>query len=99
MNPEYDKLCEIDGDIERTNKHIAEIRNLLQNRPLTQTKWVKLIPADSIPVFCLSPEVLDMDMVRIREELAEFFGARKFLVIRSGDVQIYAIADPDTEVK
>lgn len=58
-----------------------------------EPEYVKLIPVNSIPVFCLSPEVLDCDMHRIREELKHFFGDRKFLVIRSGDVQIYAIAD------
>lgn len=66
-------------------------------RPMPMPEWVKLIPADSIPVFCLSPEVLDHDMERIRHELADFFGARKFLIIRSGDVQIYAIADQRPE--
>ncbi len=66
-------------------------------RPMPTPEWVKLIPADSIPVFCLSPEVLDMDIERIRHELAKFFGKRKFLVIRSGDVQIYAIADTESK--
>ncbi len=55
-------------------------------------EWVKLIPAGSIPVFCFSPETFDQEVHRAREQLRDFFGARKVLVIR-GDVQIYAIAD------
>jgi len=64
-------------------------------RPMPMPEWVRLIPADSIPVFCLNENVVDADVFRIREQLADFFGDRKFLVIRSGDVQIYAIADRD----
>ncbi len=55
-------------------------------------EWVKLIPADSIPVFCFAPETLDMDLVRTGEYLHNFFGERKVLVIR-GVVDIYAIAE------
>lgn len=63
--------------------------------PMPTPEWVKLIPADSIPVFCLNENVLDQDIIRISAQLADFFGERKFLVIRSGDVQIYAIANQD----
>lgn len=56
-------------------------------------EWVKLIPANSIPVFCLPVDTLDSDMERVRVELKRFFGDRKVLAIRSGEVQIYAIAD------
>ena len=62
-------------------------------------EWVKLIPADSIPVFCLSDLTLDVEVVRIRGQLREFFGERKFLVIRASEVQIYALADRNTESK
>lgn len=58
-------------------------------------EWVKLIPADSIPVFCFSTNTLDQDVERMHLQLVEFFGERKVLTIR-GDVQIYAIADPAT---
>ncbi len=55
-------------------------------------EWVKLIPANSIPVFCFAPETLDRDIERYKLQLQYFFGERKVFVIR-GDVQIYAIAD------
>ena len=60
---------------------------------MIEPEWVKLIPADSIPVFCFSDDLLMADMEQIRAELKRFFGERKFLAIRAGDVQIYAIAD------
>ena len=56
-------------------------------------EWVKLIPADSIPVFCFNENILDRDMAIIAEQLKEFFGDRKFLAMRGGDVRIYAIAE------
>ncbi len=59
---------------------------------LPKPEWVKLIPADSIPVFCFNENLLDRDMAIICEQLKEFFGDREFLAMRGGDVQIYAIA-------
>lgn len=59
-------------------------------------EYVKLIPADSIPVFCFNENLLDSDMESVRQELQRFFGKRKFLAIRAGDMQIYAIADRDS---
>ena len=59
---------------------------------IPKPEWVKLIPADSIPVFCFAPETLDRDLERYKLQLQYFFGERKVLVIR-GDVEIYAIAD------
>ena len=56
-------------------------------------EWVKLIPADSIPVFCFPADILHSDLEYAREYLTEFFGERKFLVIRSNEVQIFAIAN------
>lgn len=63
----------------------------MDNLPVPE--WVKLIPTDSIPVFCFSENVLNGDMEHIRAELTRFFGERKFMAIHGGDVQIYAIAD------
>ncbi len=60
-------------------------------------EWVKLIPADSIPVFCFNENILDRDMDIISELLKEFFGDRKFLAIRGGHVEIYAIEDKRDE--
>ncbi len=60
---------------------------------IPKPEWIKLIPADSIPVFCFAPDTLDRDLAHYAEELFEFFGSRKVLVIR-GNVDIYAIADP-----
>ncbi len=62
------------------------------NNDLPTPEWVKLIPADSIPVFCFAIDTTDADLEYIGAELRAFFGVRKVLVIR-GDVDIYAIAD------
>ncbi len=59
---------------------------------LPKPEWVKLIPADSIPVFCFAPETYDQDLERYGDQLRAFFGERKVLAIR-GVVDIYAIAD------
>ena len=59
---------------------------------MPKPEWVKLIPANTIPVFCLANEITDWELERIGTELRAFFGDRKILVIR-GDVDIYAIAD------
>jgi len=59
-------------------------------------EWVKLIPTDSIPVFCFSEDLLTSDMEHIRAELRHFFGERKFLAIRGSVVQIYALTDRDS---
>lgn len=59
-------------------------------------EWVKLIPANSIPVFCFAPETLDGDFERCALELRAFFAPRKVLVMR-GNVDIKAIVDtPNT---
>lgn len=58
-------------------------------------EWVKLIPANSTPVFCFAPDTLDGDLYRYAEELRAFFAPRKVLVIR-GDVDIKAIIDTPT---
>jgi hypothetical protein len=55
-------------------------------------EYVKLIPADCIPVFCFSDHVTVNDMYIIREELHRFFGDRKVLAIRASDMQIYGIS-------
>jgi len=59
-------------------------------------EWVKLIPADSIPVFCFSEDLLMSDMDHIHAELRHFFGERKFLAIRGSIVQIYAFTERDS---
>ena len=82
-----------------TNDHLIEIIELLRNisqMPLIP-EWVKLIPADSIPVFCFNENLLDSDMAIICDQLKEFFGERKFLAMRGGAVQIYAIEDKRDE--
>ncbi len=55
-------------------------------------EWVKLIPADSIPVFCFPIHVTDQDWVHICTELERFFGKGRVLAIRGDDVQITALA-------
>ena len=64
---------------------------------LPKPEWVKLVPSDSIPVFCLSPDTLDQDLHYYSEQLRAFFGDRKVLVIR-GVVQIYAITNTPQNV-
>ncbi len=63
---------------------------------LPKPEWVKLIPADSIPVFCFAPETYDQDLERYGDQLRAFFGERKVLAIR-GVVDIYAIAENHDE--
>ncbi len=63
---------------------------------ILQPEWVKLIPADSIPVFCFAPETYDQDLERYGDQLRAFFGERKVLAIR-GVVDIYAIAEKHDE--
>lgn len=65
---------------------------------IPKPEWVKLIPADSIPVFCFPNGTLDVEFERAAESLTKFFGKGRVLVIR-GDVEISAIAKrPYTEV-
>ena len=64
---------------------------------IPKPEWVKLIPADSIPVFCFSIEASDYDLERIGEQLRAFFGDRKVLIMR-GNVDMYAIADHDAAI-
>ena len=59
---------------------------------LPKLEWVKLIPADSIPVFCFGLDTTHLELDRVTYRLGVFFGDRKFLTIRGID-QIYAIAD------
>ncbi len=66
-------------------------------RPMPTPEWVKLIPSDSIPVFIFNEDLLDLDFDIVTKQLREFFGDRKVLVIRSGDVEIYAIEDKRDE--
>ena len=63
---------------------------------IPKPEWVKLIPADSIPVFSFNENLLDSDFEIVTEQLKEFFGDRKILVIRGGDVEIYAIKMEET---
>ncbi len=53
----------------------------------SKPEWVKLIPADSIPVFCFALDTTDYDLDRIGAELRAFFKDRKVLVLR-GDVDV-----------
>jgi len=60
---------------------------------MIEPEWVKLIPANSIPVFCFKRYVSEADMAMIIDQLKACFGTRKFLVFRGGEVQIEAIAN------
>lgn len=60
-------------------------------------EWVKLIPANSIPVFCFAPDTLDDDLYRYAQELRAFFAPRKVLTIR-GNVDIKAIVDTPSTI-
>lgn len=64
------------------------------DKALSVPEWVKLIPADAIPVFCFGADTLDNDLERASHWLVEFFGAGELIVIR-GNVDIYAIAVHD----
>ena len=55
-------------------------------------EWVKLIPADSIPVFCFPESITNSDLHHASDVLLQFFGERKCLVVR-GCVEVCAIAD------
>ena len=59
---------------------------------LPKLEWVKLIPADSIPVFCFASKTPDADLEHIGMQLRRVLGDRKFM-ITNADVQIYAIAE------
>ncbi len=54
---------------------------------------VKVIPPGGTIVFSLSFEVLDIDVQRIYDDLKDFFGDRKVIVIRAGDTQITYLAE------
>ncbi len=61
-------------------------------------EWVKLIPADAIPVFCFNENTTERDFERAAVMLKSFFGEGKFLAIR-GDVQISAITEQGVSVE
>lgn len=45
------------------------------------------IPEGAILVLTVSPDFLDSDLIRLREEVWEFFEGYKVAVIRAGDIQ------------
>lgn len=60
-------------------------------------EWVKLIPANSIPVFCFPPETPDYELERVATELRMFFAPRKVLVVRGiVDIQAIIVDTPTT---
>lgn len=91
MNFEYDKLCEIDSDIERSNAHLRGIRDLLVKilerlLPLP-VQTVLSIPPDGNLLITVPADLRTSDMEHMRAELQQFFGDnRKIAIVRSGEL-------------
>lgn len=89
----------IDSGIDNVNDKLAtlieELRALRQSPPFIPSIIsidLAHVPANAFLAISLPPDVLDVDMPRIREELRRHLGDRKIMVYRAGDVKFGIIA-------
>jgi hypothetical protein len=89
----------IDSDLKLTNELLeqllTEIKALRQSPPFVPgilSIEATRIPSDAFLAISVHPDMLDVDMVRLRAELRAHLGDRKIMVYRAGDEKLGVIA-------